>query len=66
MKSGVTRAEGGAHMAVPCQLTADLDAPVHRARMHDQRVGLGRAQFVVVEPEEVKILACRRHEGATS
>src|SRR6202040_1510334 len=45
-------------------LAADLDPPVHRTRMHDQRVGLGGAQFVVVEPEEVEILARRRHEGA--
>src|SRR3984893_15417495 len=45
-------------------LAADLDPPVHRPRMHDQRVGLGGAQLVVVEPEEVKIFARRRHEGA--
>ncbi len=32
--------------------------------MHDQRVGLGGPQLVVVEPEEMKILARRRHEGA--
>src|SRR5260370_21496745 len=43
---------------------ADLDTAVHRARMHDQRVRLCRAQFVVVEPEEMKIFTGRRHEGA--
>ena len=45
-------------------LAADLDAAVHRPGMHDQRIGLGGAQFVVVEPEEVEILAGRRHECA--
>src|SRR5262249_54949105 len=45
-------------------LAADLDPAVHRARMHDQRVGLGGAQFVVIESEEVKILARRGHKGA--
>ena len=45
-------------------LAADLDAAVHRPRMHDQRVGLGGAQFVVIEPEEMEIFAGRRHEGA--
>ena len=45
-------------------LAADLDAAVHRPRMHDQRVGLGQLQLVVIEPEEVEILAGRRNEGA--
>ncbi len=45
-------------------LAADLDAAVHRAGMHDQRVGFGHAQLVVVETEEVKIFPARRHERA--
>ena len=42
----------------------DLDAAVHRAGMHDQRVGLGEFELLVVEPEEVEIFADRRHEQA--
>ena len=41
----------------------DLDAPVHRARMHDQRVGLGARQFLEVEAEEVEIFALAGHEA---
>src|SRR5215472_14337524 len=34
-------------------LAVDFDAAVHRARMHDERVGLRRLQLLVVEAEEV-------------
>ena len=42
----------------------DLDAAVHRAGMHDQCVGLGELELLVVEPEEVEIFADRGHEQA--
>ncbi len=42
----------------------DLDAAVHRPGMHDERVGLGGRQLVVVEAEEVEIFAHRGHEAA--
>ena len=42
----------------------DLDAAVHRARMHDQRVVLGRLQLFGIEAVEVEIFAHRGHEGA--
>src|SRR6185437_954556 len=45
-------------------LAVDLDAAVHRPRMHDEGVGLGDGELVVVEAEEMKILACRRDEAA--
>ena len=45
-------------------LGVDLDAAVHRPGMHDQRVGFGGGELVVVEAEEVEILADRRHEAA--
>src|SRR5690242_19421855 len=40
----------------------DLDAAVHRARMHHQRVGLGVSELLLVEAEIVKIFLARRHE----
>src|SRR6202165_5186508 len=42
----------------------DLDAAVHRPRMHHQRVGLGIGELLLVEAEIVKIFARRRHERA--
>src|SRR6201995_3823202 len=42
----------------------DLDAPVHRPRMHHQRIGLCIRQFLLVEPKVVKIFLARRHERA--
>ena len=42
----------------------DLDAAVHRAGMHDHRVGLGRGELLGVEAEEVEIFAHRRDEAA--
>ena len=45
-------------------LGVDLDAAVHRAGMHDQRVGLGELELLVVEAEEAEIFADRRHERA--
>ena len=40
----------------------DLDAAVHRTRMHDECVRLGSGELVVVEAEEVKIFAGARHQ----
>src|SRR5262245_11570812 len=42
----------------------DLDAAVHPARMHDQRVGLGIGELLLVEAEIVEILLRRGHERA--
>src|SRR5581483_9141996 len=42
----------------------DFDAPVHRARMHHERIGLGVSELLLVEPEVVEIFAARRHERA--
>src|ERR1700694_4370224 len=42
----------------------DLDAAVHRAGMHHQRVGLGVSQLLLVEAEIMEVLLARRHEGA--
>ena len=53
----------------------DLHAAVHGAGMHDQRIGLGARQLLVVEAEEVEVLAasrarrspaCARAAGAAS
>ena len=44
----------------------DLHAAIHRAGMHDQRIGLGAGELVVVKPEEVEILALARHERSRS
>jgi hypothetical protein len=35
---------------------------VHRAGMHDQRVGLGQRQLLRIEAEEMEVLAHRGHE----
>ena len=43
-------------------LEVDLHAAVHRAGMHDQRIGLGAGELLVVEPEEVEIFPLARHE----
>src|SRR5262245_31451947 len=40
----------------------DLDAAVHRSRMHHQRVGLGITELALVEPEIVEELLRGRHE----
>src|SRR5215472_17368122 len=45
-------------------LAVDLDAAVHRARMHDEGIGLGGNELAHVEAEEVEILADRGHETA--
>src|ERR1700674_5744396 len=42
----------------------DLDAAVHRPRMHHQRVGFCVGQLLLVEAEIMKILLGRRHERA--
>ena len=42
----------------------DLDAAVHRAGMHHQRVGLGVGELLLVEAEIVEILLRRGHERA--
>src|SRR6201986_3933313 len=42
----------------------DLDAAVHRARMHHQGIGLGVGELLLVEPEIVEIFLTRRHERA--
>src|SRR5580698_9204627 len=42
----------------------DLDAPVHRPRMHHQRVGLGIGELLLVEAEIMEIFLARRHERA--
>src|ERR1700761_2607651 len=42
----------------------DLDAAVHRARMHPQRVRLGISELLLVEAEILEVFARRRHEGA--
>src|SRR6266851_7555121 len=54
----------GAAVDVVGDVGVDLDAAVHRSRMHDERVGLGGGELGVVEAEEVEILADRRHEAA--
>src|SRR6476659_7530470 len=41
----------------------DLDAAVHRPRMHHQRVGFCIGELLLVEAEIMKILARGRHEG---
>src|ERR1700722_13443127 len=38
-----------------CDDGVDLDAAVHRPRMHYQRVGLGVGELLLVEPEIVKV-----------
>ena len=42
----------------------DLDAAVHGAGMHDERVRLGAGELLVVEAEEVEVLARGGHVGA--
>src|SRR5262249_25877159 len=42
----------------------DLDAAIHRPRMHDERVGLGLGELVVVEAEEMEIFPQARHVAA--
>src|SRR5882724_11180792 len=42
----------------------DLDAAVHRSRMHHQRVGLGISELLLVEPEIMEVFAGRGHERA--
>ena len=42
----------------------DLDAAVHRARVHDDGVGLGARELLLVEAEEVEVFARRGHVGA--
>src|ERR1700690_2088916 len=42
----------------------DLDAAVHRTRMHDQRAGFGVAELFLVEPVIVVIFRERRDERA--
>ena len=42
----------------------DLDAPVHRPGMHDQRAGLGVGQLFLIEAEIAEIFLGARHEGA--
>src|ERR1700676_4545513 len=42
----------------------DLDAAVHRPRMHHQRVGFGVSELLLVEAEIMEIFLARRHEGA--
>ena len=42
----------------------DLHAAVHRAWVHDERVRLGAGELLVVEAEEVEVLAGRGHVGA--
>src|SRR5580692_12201709 len=42
----------------------DLDAAVHRPRMHHQRIGLGISELLLVEAEIVEIFLGRGHEGA--
>jgi hypothetical protein len=42
----------------------DLDAAVHRSRMHHQRVGFCVGQLLQVEPEIMKVFLARRHERA--
>src|SRR5690242_14583593 len=44
-------------------LAVDLDAAVHRAGMHDERVGLGGRELARVEAEEVEVFSDRRHEA---
>ena len=41
----------------------DLDAAVHRAGMHDDRVGLRPGELFGVEAEEAEIFAHARHVG---
>src|SRR6476661_8756505 len=45
-------------------LGGDLDAAVHRAGMHHERVGPRMRELVLVETEEAEILLHARHEGA--
>src|SRR5690606_37431210 len=42
----------------------DLDAAVHRARVHDQRVGPGERQLLRIEAEEMEVFAYRGNEAA--
>src|SRR5271156_539723 len=42
----------------------DLDAAIHRPRMHHQRIRLGVCELFLVEAEIVKIFLARRHERA--
>src|SRR5262249_46262387 len=42
----------------------DLDPAIHRAWVHDQRVGLGVAELLLVEPVVVEIFLDRGHERA--
>src|ERR1700686_4984782 len=42
----------------------DFHAAIHRPRMHHPPVRLGIGQFLLVEPEVVKVLLARRHERA--
>ncbi len=41
----------------------DLDAAVHRAWMHHQRVGLGAGELLVIEAEEVEIFPLARDQA---
>src|SRR5256714_9644204 len=40
----------------------DLDAAVHRSRMHHQRIGLRISKLLLVEPEIMEIFQARGHE----
>src|SRR5882757_6861820 len=42
----------------------DLDAPVHRPRMHHQRIGFSIRQLLLVEAKIVEVFLARRHERA--
>jgi len=42
--------------------TVDLDAAVHRPRMHDQRVRLGIGELLLIEPEIMEVFLRRGHE----
>ena len=63
VRSGL-RADLDASLDVVGEVAVDLDAAIHRAGMHDQRVRLGRRQLVVVEAEEMEIFTDRGDEIA--
>src|ERR1700726_2571749 len=42
----------------------DLDAAIHRSRMHHQPIGFGVSQLLLVEAKVIKIFAHRGHERA--
>src|SRR5262245_13119763 len=64
-------AHGHAHLHLLANDTAgvvgdvgvDLDAAVHRPRVHDERVGLGARELVVIEAEEVEVFALARDQA---